>query len=321
MFCSVIIPTIGRSTLARAVESVLSQDCASCEVIVVNDSGQPLPDSERLHFRGVQVITTQRRERSVARNTGAAVARGDYLCFLDDDDWLLPGGLDALRRLAECVPEAGWICGGLRVVDEAGQTLAELNSGLTGNALIQILGGAWAPLPASLVRTSVFFEIGGFVPGFRVDEDIDLCRRAALRTGLANTWMTVACLQRGRGWHSSTKYQHAPFNARLSRDMVLAEPGALRRLWQSGRAAADPAYWYGRLVRIHLSTIHLHLRHRRLFSALSRALSGTLVFLWAGWHVGTSDFWNGVRSEHVPGALHFVMRDYERGRGGVSRRA
>jgi len=45
MFCSTIIPTIGRATLARAVQSVLEQDftAADYEVIIVNDSGKPLP--------------------------------------------------------------------------------------------------------------------------------------------------------------------------------------------------------------------------------------------------------------------------------------
>jgi glycosyltransferase involved in cell wall biosynthesis len=44
MFCSTIIPTVGRDRLARAVESVLSKKCRPqlFEVIVVNDSGQPL---------------------------------------------------------------------------------------------------------------------------------------------------------------------------------------------------------------------------------------------------------------------------------------
>ncbi|MGH2524992.1 MAG: glycosyltransferase family A protein, partial [Anaerolineales bacterium] len=100
MFCSVVIPTIGRATLGRSVQSVLAQDCgaAGFEVIVVNDSGRPLPEAAWQRADGVRLITTNRRERSVARNTGAALAKGDYLCFLDDDDWLLPGALEAFRR-------------------------------------------------------------------------------------------------------------------------------------------------------------------------------------------------------------------------------
>src|SRR5688572_30916233 len=95
MFSSTIIPTVGRDTLARAVHSVLSQSSEKCdfEVIVVNDSGKPLPQQEWQSSTRVQVINTNRRERSVARNTGAALARGKYLHFLDDDDWLFPDAL------------------------------------------------------------------------------------------------------------------------------------------------------------------------------------------------------------------------------------
>src|SRR5690349_14742956 len=93
MFCSTIIATIGRASLSRAVASVLSQTLppgGELEVIVVNDSGQPLPPAAWQHDPRVRVLATNRCERSIARNTGAATARGQYLHFLDDDDWMVP---------------------------------------------------------------------------------------------------------------------------------------------------------------------------------------------------------------------------------------
>ena len=59
VFCSSIIPTINRSTLTRAVCSVLDQQFDRAgfeEVIVVNDSGRPLPDMDWLHCEQVQVV-------------------------------------------------------------------------------------------------------------------------------------------------------------------------------------------------------------------------------------------------------------------------
>jgi glycosyltransferase involved in cell wall biosynthesis len=315
-FCSVIIPTIGRATLGRAVESVLAQDCgpAGLEVIVVNDSGRPLPDAEWHDAGCVRLISTNRRERSVARNTGAALAKGNYLCFLDDDDWLVPGALQVLRLLAQTAPRAAWLYGGIRIVDENGNTIGEVNSGLNGNCLMQILGGAWAPIQASLIRSSVFFESGGFDPSICGTEDLDLCRRVALRADFANTAATVACLQRGKGWHTSTNYQRAPADTRRSRDSVLDEPGVTQRLRQSSRSAARPAYWYGRLLRVYLSTVRMNLSQLRLFTALSRAMFGALVCVWAGWRVFSRSFWDGVRAEHAPDTLHFIIQAYERDR-------
>ena len=65
MFCSTIIPTIGRPSLSRTVESVLNQAFSedSFEVIVVNDSGEKLDSHDWEHSERVQIIQTSRRER------------------------------------------------------------------------------------------------------------------------------------------------------------------------------------------------------------------------------------------------------------------
>jgi hypothetical protein len=77
---------------------------------------------------------------------------------LDDDDWLLPGALNTFCELASQKNESVWLYGGIRIVDESGETLAEMNSGLQGNCFAQIMGGAWAPIQASLIRTETFFQ-------------------------------------------------------------------------------------------------------------------------------------------------------------------
>lgn len=55
---------------------------------MVNDSGRSLPYMDWQNSPHVQIIEANQHERSVARNTGAAIARGIYLHFLDDDDWM-----------------------------------------------------------------------------------------------------------------------------------------------------------------------------------------------------------------------------------------
>src|SRR5215207_1476426 len=112
MLCSVIIPTVGRSTLTRAVKSVLMQSppASDFEVIVVNDSGVPLSEADWQKSNQVQIINTNRRERSVARNTGAAIAKGQYLHFLDDDDWILPEAYQHLLDLSQS-SRAKWLYG------------------------------------------------------------------------------------------------------------------------------------------------------------------------------------------------------------------
>ncbi|MFU8773700.1 MAG: glycosyltransferase family A protein, partial [Anaerolineales bacterium] len=98
-------------SLGRAISSILDQEFSQdeFEVIVVNDSGKPLLNSEWQNANNVTILNTNRRERSFARNSGAAIAKGDYLAFLDDDDWLLPGALHEFMELASQKPESVWL--------------------------------------------------------------------------------------------------------------------------------------------------------------------------------------------------------------------
>ena len=152
VFCSTIIPTINRPTLTRAVNSVLDQNfsAADFEVIVVNDSGQPLPEADWQHRAGVCIINTQRRERSVARNTGAAIAKGKYLHFLDDDDCLLPGALEVFWELDQ-VSDDVWLYGSYQTVDNDGKIIDEFHPGLTGNIFAFLMAGESIPFQLSLI--------------------------------------------------------------------------------------------------------------------------------------------------------------------------
>lgn len=310
IFFSYIIPTIGRSSLEIAVQSVLTQQCsqAKFEVIVVNDSGKPLPAADWHTLPGVSIINTNKSERSFARNSGAAVARGRYLAFLDDDDWLLPGALESFWHLSLRNPEALWLYGGVRIVDENHSTLAEINSGLSGSCFAQIMGGAWAPIQSSMVRARAFFEIGGFNPLICGTEDEDLCRRTAFHGEFANTSRTVACLYRGQVWSTSTNYLRAPEDTKYSRDLILSKPKVFSRLMSS----AGSSYWHGRILRVYLSTISWNLRKRRFFKALSRTLYSLAAFFMSAHHVFSAGYWQGVRADHVPQSLHFVIKNYER---------
>lgn len=114
-FFSIIIATRNRPSLfATALKSVLDQEFRNLEVIVVNDGSseehrghydevlKPVSDSVRL----LALVRTERGHgQSYALNFGAAHARGDYLCFLDDDDQWTDAG--HLARVAEVAAASG----------------------------------------------------------------------------------------------------------------------------------------------------------------------------------------------------------------------
>jgi glycosyltransferase involved in cell wall biosynthesis len=290
MFSSTIIPTVGRPSLSRAVASLLNQNfsAADFEVIVVNDSGQPLPPAAWQQHQRVRLITTQRRERSVARNSGAAMARGEYLHFLDDDDWLGPDALQSIWDMAKPA-EAGWFYGISNLVDRERQPLIRLHHQLSGNCFVQVMAGEWIPLQASFIRAEAFFAVGGFNPQLAGPEDIDLLRRVALTWELAETAKPIAYVIRGESG-STTDYDRHPQASRWAREMILAQAGVFPRL----RASATQARWRGRIGRIYLTSLVWNVRRLRLFEALDRGWSFGRNLIASGADLLSPAFWQAL---------------------------
>ncbi|CAH0153389.1 glycosyltransferase family 2 protein [Rhodococcoides fascians] len=94
---SVVIPTVGRASLASAVHSALSQSISVSEIIVVADTTEPLslPDSDEIRV----VRTGPGSGGAKARQLGIEQATGDVIALLDDDDLWHPFKLE--RQLAE----------------------------------------------------------------------------------------------------------------------------------------------------------------------------------------------------------------------------
>jgi glycosyltransferase involved in cell wall biosynthesis len=266
MFCSTIIPTIGRVDLDRAVSSVLAQDYSysESEIIVVNDSGKQLPSASWHDRDNVTIIDTDRRERSVARNTGAAVARGEFLHFLDDDDWLLPGAHARICALARKT-EAAWIYGLTQLVDRSGEPLIVLDQGLAGNCFTPLMAGEWIPLQSSWIRTEAFFGVGGFNTRITGPEDIDLARRIALEYEFAPLIHIVANVAMGEVGSSTPWERHSP-QSRWARESILDKPQTYDRL----RSSAVDACWRGRIGRTYATSAAWNLQHRQPLRAASR---------------------------------------------------
>jgi glycosyltransferase involved in cell wall biosynthesis len=306
LFCSTIIPTIGRDTLERAVESVLKQTWAEAsEVIVVNDSGRLLRTAPWQADARVRVINTNGRERSVARNTGAAAAHGRFLHFLDDDDWLAPGALQRLWQLAQERP-AAWLYGSTQLVDRHGRALIQLHHRLNGKAFLPAMAGEWIPIQASLIASRPFFNLGGFNPLLQGPEDVDLLRRVALHYDIAGTEAVVAYVEWGEEG-STTNYEQHPEQSRRARERLLDAPGCFTRL----RDSAVDAYWHGRVTRLYLTSLIWNLRRRRLLMAPGRAAYALFSLLLAGHYLFTPAFWQSVSHAYASPTFARGFREKE----------
>jgi glycosyltransferase involved in cell wall biosynthesis len=278
MFCTTIIPTVGRKSLARAVRSVLDQAfrLADHEVIVVNDSGTPLPTENWHQDERVTIIDTIRRERSIARNVGAALARGSYLHFLDDDDWMLPGALEVFWSMAHQHNDCAWFYGGAQLFDREDEPLQQLIHRLQPNCFIQVMAGEWIPLQASIISQAAFHRLGGFNPTISGPEDIDLARRIALHFDFCGSAEPVAGIEMGTA-NSTTNSEQAQLAGRDARELILNQPGVFTRM----RTSAGNSFWYGRVVRVYLTSTIWNATRNNFLTALSRLLYGLLSFVTA----------------------------------------
>ena len=103
---SVVIPVYNAEHhLAQCLESVLKQSLQELEVICVDDGSTDRSLEILRQYaeqdRRVRVITQQNQYAGVARNNGMKVARGQYLAFLDADDYYIDGALEQLLQVVE----------------------------------------------------------------------------------------------------------------------------------------------------------------------------------------------------------------------------
>ena len=103
---SVIVPVYNvEDYLGRCVDSILTQTYSNLEVILVDDgatdaSGSICDRYAQIDAR-VKVIHKENGGLSSARNAGIDMATGDWLEFVDSDDWLEPDAVESMLHLAQ----------------------------------------------------------------------------------------------------------------------------------------------------------------------------------------------------------------------------
>jgi glycosyltransferase involved in cell wall biosynthesis len=92
--------------VAKCLDSVLSDKIKDYEIIVVNDgstdsSKSIVQDYVNRYPHIFRLISIENSGQGQARNVGIDAAQGEFLYFIDSDDYLIPGGIEAIYKLLE----------------------------------------------------------------------------------------------------------------------------------------------------------------------------------------------------------------------------
>ena len=199
MMFSVIIPLYNKAPyVAKAIGSVLAQTFTDFELVIMDDGSKD--DSYTLAKKAIEghgncrLYRQQNTGVSVARNNAVALSQGEYLCFLDADDWWAPAFLEEMSKLMKALPDAGIYGTKYTIVNETKHKTRVAGVGVDASFDMGYINYCQVytktlTMPfmtgAVCMPRRVFDEMKGFPQGIKLGEDFMLWIRVALKYKVA----------------------------------------------------------------------------------------------------------------------------------------
>jgi len=197
---AVIIPTYNHARfLAAALRSVAAQTQPPDEIIVVDDGSRDDPASVVQGFSEVTLLRREHGGLAAARNTGLAAAAAEKVLFLDADDLLHPEAIVAGLAAFAGAPDAAFVYGAHRRIDEHGNVLAAYKYAPIGeNPYVDFLMGNMIGMHAAVMYDRrALSAAGGFDASLLRCEDYDMYLRLSRTGAIASHKALVADYR----WH------------------------------------------------------------------------------------------------------------------------
>lgn len=167
---SVIIPCYNHAMyLSKAFESIFLQNYPNIEVIVIDDGSTDNTRDVVLSTPGVNYFFQQNSGLSAARNTGIKQSKGEYLVFLDADDWFYPNAIHTNASYLQQNPNIAFISGDYDYTDNEKVIVHSGYESVTENHYLHLLNKNYIGMIAAVMfRRCVFDE-------FLYDESLKNC--------------------------------------------------------------------------------------------------------------------------------------------------
>lgn len=230
---SVTIPVYnGAAFIETAIRSALAQTYGDLEVVVVDDgSSDASGDIVRaIADPRVRYLRQANRGLAATRNVLVEESRGEFLAFLDQDDWWEPSRL--ARQLPLFTdPDVALVYADSYVSDAAGQVLGRLSQRSVfrrGRVFEPLLQSNFVPLSTVTIRRRAMIEVGPFLP-YKVAEEYDIFLKCAARYRFEFVDEPLATCRIHAGQFS------------LNYEAALSELVAIYGAWAQAPAPATPA--------------------------------------------------------------------------------
>jgi len=216
---SVIVPLYNKAPYVRhALESIAAQTFRDFELVIVNDGSTDESLNVANDFvrevYGVKCTVYDQTNSGVAaaRNNGVAKSKGEYVCFLDADDWWESTYLEEMDRLIKEYPDAGIYCTNY-VYYKPGKThvALKLERGYMNYPEAYLHGEMPITSNTACLPRKIFDEMGGFPLGIKLGEDFLLWAKIALHYKVAFCEKPLAYYNNDVPAHlRATRNLHAP---------------------------------------------------------------------------------------------------------------
>ncbi len=197
---SIIIPLYNKEQfIENTLKSVLQQTYQNFEIIIVNDGStdRSIELLQKYTDKRIQIIHKQNQGVSVARNNGIKLAKAQFICFLDADDYWYPHFLETFNMLIEKYKNQYVFSAAFEVETKWNTFKSMYSIDPTQNDLVVDFFEAskkecvlWTS--CAVFDKSVFEKVGNFDKTIKIAQDTDLWIRIGLHYPIVFTWETLA---------------------------------------------------------------------------------------------------------------------------------
>jgi len=269
--------------LREAIESVLAQSYEYCEIIIVDDGSTDHTKFVVDGYPQVKYIYQVNQGVSSARNTGIEHSNGEFICFLDADDWLLPNGLEINLQHIEENKEVAFVSGAYVFVNmyypfarfvsaerlnrEERYTVDEPKFPETRDHYKQFLRGNYIGMHAAVLYRHWVFEEFRFDTSLTGCEDYDLFLRISRKYPVLDHAAPIAAYRR----HENNTTANTSMMLRFALDVLDRQKDNLKTSEEEKCLIEGKVNW---------KNIYANLVYQKMLNPLYQYKREDLQFLW-----------------------------------------